>query len=1227
MLGKSFLSFLAEAPEDIVSVTSDDGEERQVMQPPNTPLLNRLRAKKKKEEKPKKKEAPVKVSYQDPWDDNTIKRPAINPEADFDDNRSMAARRRSVRNPEVASILRANPFIAEKYYDNEEFADLFDNDVRFREHFREKDGKNLPDTKGEEMVIPDMYISKHNERLRALLSGKIKARKYGRDWNHMPAAAGAAERRQEVMQHPHFRQHPRGENYRYWFPEEDFQLGNMRGLYQLRNRERDEEGYFKYTDEEKARRNQGGRQFDLNDPDVFEDYYKSIRRILQDLDVPYDRFDDPHQPTIEDTILNLMNSRLEQKVGDYEQEGNQRKRDLAPESQVTARYNAPALNPRKFANFIHQIPDEYDLSDPEMVEVLEKISNDKNMFDTDNLDEFDRAEMDALRMLDMNNPTHVEFLKGAADLDAYKSGWNAPWQLDSYTRPQRTIFGMMHGYQETEDDWMHTDNGFDRRELNDFLDNYMNEDNARDVGHLMKYLDEFGGLQADMDVHPFIQRFKEFMNTKDVNKLPSANDWQDFRDDNEWAGLNEADMDFDTNQSGILEFGQRGNSSNNAAIGMHALLKGIADQMETDIEDEDLDGYGSHRFMFDPDNDEEIDDPTEEIYQRLHETLFSFMRDGVGSGFRSAVAEEISQIDHFPESIGTFLERMISGEDQNIHAQRWREQNQRDSFPDNLLDHLAMLHDVVSGELNDNALANDGSNVYSGDYYEDTDLLYDYDSYFHPDSRNSLFDIRDEFNTDMESRLNDAEEQEAEYRREQEGDDEDDPDEALGDHNHPRLLWGAEDPEDAPRPEDRGPIDRMKDRVIRGIEGGIRGAGGAAYQAVQGMSPERRRKIEDDPRAQRAYNAINNLNLRGQPGAPDPDATGDDRWRGSSQRSYRDDHTGFGLTYYNNPNTYNTDKIPTLDNDLRRAGLSRGDLRRAVYIAWSSMPNNRMLAQRYKEKTGKSPEGKEFENYAKRAVGINAIKNWKENILPDLNPGDILYNTPIGGAQGERALLYQRMGFGKSGPQGQQAVVGKDGKVYPLNPPGDRTMAAHRERRQASIGRRRERAQRQAEPPAPPAPSSEPPLPGAPQGIEDIRRSASELMNAAREMGVQGSALQQPPREYSNQNATFTTPNGVSLPSEFQQSFDFLTNTRLGNNFGFFNRSAQSDATRLQNEPYSWLTNDDLPSQLDGNEDALNVARSLARQLMQGRHGDAPRGIIKSVVRQILMNFADSPAL
>jgi hypothetical protein len=56
---------------------------------------------------------------------------------------------------------------------------------------------------------------------------------------------------------------------------------------------------------------------------------------------------------------------------------------------------------------------------------------------------------------------------------------------------------------------------------------------------------------------------------------------------------------------------------------------------------------------------------------------------------------------------------------------------------------------------------------------------------------------------------------------------------------------------------------------------------------------------------------------------------------------------------------------------------------------------------------------------------------------------------------GERALLYQKMGFGKDGPQGQQGVVGPDGKVYPLNPPGDKTMGQHRAERQRQVARRR----------------------------------------------------------------------------------------------------------------------------------------------------------------------------
>ena len=317
--------------------------------------------------------------------------------------------------------------------------------------------------------------------------------------------------------------------------------------------------------------------------------------------------------------------------------------------------------------------------------------------------------------------------------------------------------------------------------------------------------------------------------------------------------------------------------------------------MEADMDEDN----GNHRWMFDP-GDSEYEDTNREIYQRLHESLFGFMGKSMDDIIADdAAADQVVESDDFHENLITFLENIVTGEDEHEEAEAWREENQYNSFPDELDDYLQTWVETVSEELSDSNLENNGSNSYEGDYYEDDELLDDYDSYFDPQYHDSLFDLAPDFNRDMENALDYARERDAEAEAEQ---NEDGDDEVLTSSNHPRHLWGAEEPEDAVAPKQRGPIDRMKDGAIRGVEGAIRGVGGAAYQAVQNMPNERRQKIMQDPRAQAAYQAVNNMNLRGQqPGSPDPDAEGDDRWRGSTSKSYRDDHTNFGLDFHNNP--------------------------------------------------------------------------------------------------------------------------------------------------------------------------------------------------------------------------------------------------------------------------------------------------------------------------------------
>jgi hypothetical protein len=38
-----------------------------------------------------------------------------------------------------------------------------------------------------------------------------------------------------------------------------------------------------------------------------------------------------------------------------------------------------------------------------------------------------------------------------------------------------------------------------------------------------------------------------------------------------------------------------------------------------------------------------------------------------------------------------------------------------------------------------------------------------------------------------------------------------------------------------------------------------------------------------------------------------------------------------------------------LDDDLKNAGLTRGDLKRAVYIAWNARPNENTIAEKQKK--------------------------------------------------------------------------------------------------------------------------------------------------------------------------------------------------------------------------------------------------------------------------------------
>ena len=81
-------------------------------------------------------------------------------------------------------------------------------------------------------------------------------------------------------------------------------------------------------------------------------------------------------------------------------------------------------------------------------------------------------------------------------------------------------------------------------------------------------------------------------------------------------------------------------------------------------------------------------------------------------------------------------------------------------------------------------------------------------------------------------------------------------------------------------------------------------------------------------------------------------------------------------------------------------------------------------------------EAVDFSDNPRGAIraALQARKHWKDEIAPNLEPGTILVNQPVGGPKGSRAKAYEKNGFGETSPNdGQQyAIVDKDGKVVPL---------------------------------------------------------------------------------------------------------------------------------------------------------------------------------------------------
>ncbi len=339
---KSLSSFLKEAPEDIVSVRGRGGERRNLKPTTPTPSEPSARELMDTAVQNAQQEAPVKVSYQDPWDSKPIKRPPVNTEKDLDDNKSsgLRASRKSIVNPEIANIFRGNDFIRNRYYENEGFADAFDNDERFREHFRYKNNNNIPDTKGEVVAEIPGDLRRYNEILRELKSGKRQPQSQG-GRNYI----GYGDQRRPVEWH------------------EDYGMGNRRHNLESYdrsnniNRRYTLDGFAMLTDQEKIKRQQTGRQFDFNDPDVFEDYYKSIARILRGVDTNDIGFDDAE--LIEEHIHNLMNGPLETKKGDLpiNPETGRTKWSELDDYQKGNSWNKSLKEGAKKSRFIHEIPD------------------------------------------------------------------------------------------------------------------------------------------------------------------------------------------------------------------------------------------------------------------------------------------------------------------------------------------------------------------------------------------------------------------------------------------------------------------------------------------------------------------------------------------------------------------------------------------------------------------------------------------------------------------------------------------------------------------------------------------------------------------------------------------------------------------------------------------------------------------------------------------------------
>ncbi len=447
---------------------------------------------------------------------------------------------------------------------------------------------------------------------------------------------------------------------------------------------------------------------------------------------------------------------------------------------------------------------------------------------------------------------------------------------------------------------------------------------------------------------------------------------------------------------------------------------------------------------------------------------------------------------------GIFDDMLFGRDDEELTPEGYVDENEDLFTPEEIarnhqdgMDGITTYFDDYTSNLYDNEF--DGDHVYEDELVNQDDV---------EQARDDMMDVGygeygglQEFEHAMErirqDRYDDAYDRDQEESNDRRDDDDEDSD-YVNDRNHPRNLWNAESPDEAPRSADATPIQKARDAALGRFQVATRQAADAMRGQVENLPPEQRDKIMQNPIAQQEYERLRNLNV-GRNTPANPDAEGDDRWEGSDDRRFADDFTSFGLEFHNNPNRYMTSDIDSLDDDLDNAGLSRGDLKRAVYIAWSALstgPAKEKMLKKFRKRYGADTDDihPDYAQFSKKMTGLNARTNWKKNVLPALQKGDILYNTPIGGPNGERALLYSMMGFGQDGMQGQQAVVGEGGKVFPLNPSSDRQKEIQRDARQRSIGRRRDRIQG-AQNPTPPGADGTPQRPVAPNTAGDMGSS------------------------------------------------------------------------------------------------------------------------------------------